>query len=381
MRIVHRQRWMVALLAATLVLAAAAKAGPLKRFREKREEDKEKILSCIRTSAWTAYLADTDGGYSPIRDTQNTDDDIDWLGLRFSTFEGPRIRLGVFKVENKSREAADERASKVEVPVAGIEELLTAALYNTQRFDIIERKRLDLVLGEQNRKGTFEPSPKALYEAGQVMGIQYLIYGTVNEWVPERAARKGGIKGFIGGKEEAEVAISFSLTDITNAQVLVTTVERAKIGEWSFDIASPKGATGETVNMTPINYAVQACVNKAVYKIAVYLRDQRWKGAVVEIKGPDIFINAGSNHGMKPGMLLTLFARKGVIYDKGKLLGEDLRAIGSLKVVSVQPGFSIARVEEGAKGIKVRDRVELATVPPLPPVPAHCAGMLPLASF
>lgn len=379
MRSPHRQGWVVWWTLLAMTLAAAAQAGPLKRFRERRQENKELILTCIRSSAWTAYLNDGDGEVGPIRDTQNTEEDIDWLGLRFTEYQGPRIRLGVFKVENKSREEAGEWTSRVEVPVAGIEELLTAALYNTQRFDIIERKRIDLVLGEQKRKETVEPSPKALYEAGQVLGIQYLVYGTVNEWEPERGAQRGGLSLIAGSKQEAEVAINFSLTDITNAQVLFNTTERARVGEWSMGFTGLKGESGGSTNKTPINYAVQACVNKAVYRIAMYLQGRRWKGGVVNLKGPDVYVNAGSDQGMQPGMLLTLFARKGAVYDRGMFLGEDLRANGTLKVVSVQTGFSIARVEEGCKGIKVHDRVELASQPSLPPVPPACGALLPPA--
>lgn len=376
-----RQRGLVLLILVCLVHGASLSAGmPKNPFQRKAKQ--EQILRCIREKAWPAYLVNKDGDPMPVRDTIDTDDDIDWMGLRYTPYEGPRLRLGVLKVENQSaRFAAGSGNTKTEVPVAGIEEVVTVALFNTGRFDVIERKKLDLVLKEQGRKEAVEPSPKQLFEAGQVLGIQYLVYGTVNEWVPDRATQRGGLARFAGQKQEAEVAINFTLTDIANAQIHFTTVERAKIGEWALDLTTKEGAQGDTEVRTPINYAVQACVNKAALRIMQWLQGQKWKGAVVNIKGADYYINAGSDQGMKPELRLALFTRKGPIYDRNKYLGEDLAGNGTLKVVQAQPGFSIARVEEGAKGIKLYDRVELTEALPRPPVPPECSALLPPVGF
>ena len=74
---------------------------------------------------------------------------------------------------------------------------------------------------------------KELYEfgpfrvdAGKVLGVQYLVYGTINEWTPDRGGSSIGSGGVFGThKKEAEVAISFALTDVANGQVLFTTAD------------------------------------------------------------------------------------------------------------------------------------------------------------
>lgn len=372
-----RQRGLVQLILVCLVCgvspAAGASGNPLRH-----QSKKAQIVTCIQAKAWPAYLVDKDGDPLPVRDTIDTGNDTEWLGLRYTPFEGPKLRLGVIRVENQSaRFSADAANRQTEVPVAGIEELVTVALFNTGRFDVIERKKLNLVLREQGRKEAVEPSPKQLFEAGQVLGIQYLVYGTVHEWVPDRSNKKGGLARFAGKKQEAEVAINFTLTDIANAQIHFTTVERAKIGEWALDFSTKEGAAGGTTVRTPISYAVQACVNKAAFRIMLWLQGRSWKGAVVNIKGPDLYINAGSDQGIKPGLRLSLFSRKGAIFDRNIYLGEDLKGNGTLKVVSAQPGFSIARVEEGGKGIKLYDRVEITEPMVQAPVPPECSAMVP----
>jgi curli biogenesis system outer membrane secretion channel CsgG len=343
----------------------------------------DQIASCVQRRAWMAYFKSGDGKMAPVRDTMNTDNDDDWIGLRFTDYEGPRIRLGVLKVINKAPAAEDGQNQKLQVPVSGIQEMLTVALYDTKRFDVIEQKRIQDVEHEQKRKDVAEPSPNTIINMGKVLGAQYLVYGTVNEWDPDRGGSSMGPgKFFKHEKKESEVAITFSLTDVASGQILYTTAERARLGSQSFSWMVPSetasrgarlpGGGGSSTEKTPTNYLIQACANKAAFKIATFLRDRKWTGSIVDIKKADIFINAGSQQGMAPQAKLSVLSFERVLRDRenGTVLGEVTHGIGTLEVITVQTGFSIARIAEGCKKIKTGDRVELATPPaPQPSVP------------
>lgn len=369
--------------AVSLLLALPSKAelrDKLKNGGEKKETMEEQFRTCIKQKAWIAYFRSDDGELAPVRDTLNTDNDEEWIGLRFTEYEGPRIRLGVLRVINKSAEAEENGSGRIEVPVAGIQEILTQSLYATRRFDVIEQKRVNEIVDQQTRQDLQEPSPFMISEEGQVLRAQYLVYGTVNEWTPERASHKAGPGSpFMAGKKEAEVSITFNLADVATGQVLFITTERARIGEWSFDLSSSNGGRGGTQQNTPVGYAVRACVNKAAFKIATYLRNRKWKGSVVAINSNDIYINAGSQQGMAPKMMLTLLTVRGMVWDEESrtFLGEDLVASGTVEVIAVQNGFSIAQEVPGNKKakIKVGDRVELATDPVLPPKIRECDAL------
>ncbi|MES1242701.1 MAG: CsgG/HfaB family protein [Acidobacteriota bacterium] len=378
-----RYRWWIAVMAMAATLGStlpsqAAGLGKLMPGGKRRQERKNQVLTCVTQRAWMAYFKDDEGGLSPVRDTQNTDDDEEWLGLRFTEFDGPRIRLGVLKVINKAAEAEEGNWGKIEVPVAGIQEMLTVALYNTKRFDVIEQKRVREVQDQQTRKDVVEPSPTSIINIGKVLGAQYLVYGTVNEWTPQRSSRSMGPAMFTAGKKEAEVAITFTLTDVGTGQILFTTAERARMGEWSFSASEPGGGQGASQQNTPVGYAVRACANKAAYKIADFLKNRKWKGSVVDIKNSNIYVNAGSQQGMAAAAKLSVLKVVGTVKDResGTILGEDLVGIGTLEVTAIQPGFSIARIAQGCKGLKVGDRVELATEPVSPPVPPECATLV-----
>lgn len=379
-----RHRWWIAALCTAALFGQSLPTQSLgikdllkfKKRSAEKQENRDLMLSCIQQKAWLAYFKDADGAISPVRDTMNTDNDEDWLGLRFTDYDGPRIRLGVLRVINKSAESDETDSNgKIEVRVAGIREMLTAALFETKRFDVIEQKRVTEVEKQQTRKDVAEPSPSTILNAGKVLGAQYLVYGTVNEWSPDRSRRSVGPGGIFGGaKQEAEVSITFVLTDVANGQNLFTTTERARMGEWSFSYGDGQQ---KTENKTPVSYAVRACANKAALKIASFLRDRKWKGSVVKVKGSDVYINAGSQQGMGPNLQLSAFTVTDIIKDtEGRMvLGEAMQGIGTLSVDSVQPGFSIAHAVNGCKKIKKGDRVELATQPVPPPGPPECKKM------
>ena len=344
--------------------------------------NQEQVRSCVQRRALMAYFQDDKGSMSPVRDTLNTDHDKDWMGLRFTDYDGPRIRLGVLKVINKSAES-EERGytDRIEVPLPGIQEMLTVALYNTKRFDVIEQKRIEEVKTQQTRQDVAEPSPTSIVNIGKVLGAQYLVYGTVNEWNPERSQKSMSPRNLLhlnlnGGKKDAEVAITFTLTDVANGQILYTTAQRARMGEWSIGL-SALGNGEKTENQTPVNYAVNACANKAAFEIAKFLRNRKWKGTVIDKKKADIYINAGSQQGMTLQTKLSVQSVRGIVKDQESrtILGEDLRGIGTLEVVTVQTGFSIARIVEGCKGMKIGDRVELATDPVPQQIPPECAAL------
>lgn len=391
--------WIAALGTAAMLLQGLPAQGAGKDLFHHENKNQAQIDSCVRQRAWMAYFKSEKGELAPVRETLNTDHDQDWIGLRFTDYDGPRIRLGVLKVINKAPEAEDRGGSaRIEVPVSGIQEMLTVALYNSKRFDVIEQQRVQEIEIQQRRQDVFEPSPTSIINIGKVLGAQYLVYGTVNEWSPERAGSSTGSSGlFKTAKQEAEVAISFTLADVGTGQVLYTTAQRARLGATGHSWNAPgllaavvpglaaihgvgavaAGASGSTAEKTPVSYAINACANKAAFEIANFLRNRKWKGSVVEIAKADVFVNAGSQQGMAPQTKLTVQAVQRIIKDResGTILGEDLRGIGTLEIIAVQTGFSVARIVDGCTGIKVGDRVELATPSVPTAVPPECAAL------
>jgi curli biogenesis system outer membrane secretion channel CsgG len=113
----------------------------------------------------------------------------------------------------------------------GISDLLVDELVNDGSFRVIERKKLDAILAEQDfsQSERADPSAKTLTKVGKVLGVKYLIVGSVTKFGTEKSHKSFGGGGFgsqygIGhvgtAKGKANVAISARIIDTTTAEVM-----------------------------------------------------------------------------------------------------------------------------------------------------------------
>ena len=283
------------------------------------------------------------------------------------------------KVENRQANAAaatDTGAAVVtdkaaEVSVANIEEILTSAIFNTHRFEVVDRKDIEKTLQEQDLGASGRAKKGAAAKTGQVVGAEYLIYAAVNEYTPVKS-HTGGSAGkaaslFGVSKNVSEVALSFRVVDAASSMNVFNATERATAENWDVNLAGISGGSGGGVaskQASPIGYAVQACINKAVYNLVMQLKKRPWSGSVIKMAGQQVYVDAGSASGLTPGMELAAVSQGTEIRDlNGESLGKETAVIGTLRVINVQGKFSVAEVVEGCKGLKVGDRVELRNDP------------------
>lgn len=214
--------------------------------------------SCGRHESLIAFFQDSSGMTSPIRDTNNIDNDMDWLGLRFTEFDGSRIRLGVLGfIEDSAEIVNGNYAQRVSRPAPEMQQLLTDALHASKRFDVIEPKRLNEIQEQQTHKESDGSYAISIMNIGKASGAQYLIYGTVFQWNPGT---------------ESLVRVSLSLADISTGQTFFVSSERAFIGrrEIGLHISAGRGETQQQVSSSTC--AIRSCANKAAFKIASFFR-------------------------------------------------------------------------------------------------------------
>lgn len=157
------------------------------------------------------------------------------------------------------------------------------------------------------------------------------------------------------------MTITFTVADSSSGQVLHQLTERSTASEGGIKLGFGWSGTGGMDANAPISYAVQSCINKAAYRIAMELKDRPWRNSVVKVQNRDVWINAGSDRGMQVGMLLTALAKGEELIDPetGLSLGDQTEAVGIIQITTVQPAYSIATIVEGCDGLKAGDRVEL----------------------
>jgi curli biogenesis system outer membrane secretion channel CsgG len=364
-----------------------------KNRRSKRAEKKAakvEAKSYTPGSEWEPYFKDAKGVTRKLQLPMEVNADKEWLGLLFTEYSGPKMRIAVMLAENKTAgveqgiNAVNEtnlkkavivafggRSSVAEVPVGAIEELLTTSLFSSHRFDLIERKALGVMLAEQDFGESGRVAKPTAAAIGKVQGAQYLIFAAVNEWTPEKG-KVGGTGGMFkkvvgivaGGKSTAEVAMSFRIVDASSSEVLFAKTERATAGNWKIGLGGIGGGILGGVGMeksSPISYAVQACINKGVYQLVTWLKDRAWTGSVMLVKPGKVYINAGSDSGLQTQMKLTVLSKGEELVDPGTGLvrGYVSEAIGSLLITTVERGYSVATIIEGCDGLKKGDQVKL----------------------
>jgi curli biogenesis system outer membrane secretion channel CsgG len=112
----------------------------------------------------------------------------------------------------------------------GMADQVVDALVNDGTFRVIERKKLDTVLAEQDfsRSDRADPSAAKLSKVGKVLGVKYIIAGSITKFGGEEKNYGGGglIKGKLGGlglkKAKTEVALTARMIDTTTGEILVS---------------------------------------------------------------------------------------------------------------------------------------------------------------
>jgi hypothetical protein len=308
---------------------------------------------------WGAYFRDSDGKDWTVLEPMEQYDDETWMDLRFSEFRGNRLRLAVWwNVDTITPEPAKLHwgdttiYASPEEPVQAIEGLLTTALFNTHRFDLVERQRVGAILEEQEfgSKHTTETSAARI---GETLGVDYLLLVEVNE--TNHLRRWRGL--WLGlGQKVTEITISFKVVDTETGRVIFADTTRGRaanrqLGNRLLGLGSD----------SPLHYAVMSSVNRMAYRLAMSLPIEPWKGSVVDVHGPLVAVNGGFNRGLEPGMKLLAIDRGRELRDpeSGEVLGHREEVIGSVRVTAVQPFMATAVVVEGCEGLQLGDFVRL----------------------
>jgi len=116
----------------------------------------------------------------------------------------------------------------------GIADLLVDELVNDGTYRVIERKRLDAIMAEQNLSASdrADPSAATVAKLGKILGVKYLIVGSVTRFGTEE--KHQGINGgaFGGGrfglgsvgrtKGKANVGITARMIDVSTAEIMAS---------------------------------------------------------------------------------------------------------------------------------------------------------------
>jgi curli biogenesis system outer membrane secretion channel CsgG len=108
----------------------------------------------------------------------------------------------------------------------GMADQVVDALVNDGTYRVIERKKLDTVLAEQDfsHSDRADPSAAKLSKIGRVLGVRYIISGSITKFSVEK--KGGGLRihgiGVGAGIGKAEVNLTARMIDATTGEVVLS---------------------------------------------------------------------------------------------------------------------------------------------------------------
>jgi curli biogenesis system outer membrane secretion channel CsgG len=242
---------------------------------------------------------------------------------------------------------------------------LTDALIQSKKFIVVSRMELSRVFGEQDLAASGRMAKSLTAQKGKAIPAQILITGTITEFEENT---QGGSQGLSihgvtlgGSKTSAHVAVILQIIDSTTGQVLDSKrVEgRAEAGGFSIGYSGSFSLGSSSFKKTPLGKATQIAIDRAVVYISDRLSKLSWQGRVVTVKGGLVYINAGSDSGISPGMSFAVYRKGESLIDPetGIELGVEKEKIADISVVEVEQKFSKAKVLNSTAEIATSDLV------------------------
>lgn len=192
-------------------------------------------------------------------------------------YMGPKARLAVGQFEDKTARGGGSRSWMNMFGVGwaqigdGMRDMLTTALFNSNRYIVLEREQLSAVMDEQDlgasgrvKKGTEAP-------IGEIYGADLIITAAVTEFQASQEGVGGATRvlgvSVGGGVKKAHMAIDIRIIDAKTSQIVAATSVEGSASSFGAGGATRVGrlpvALGGFSN-TPAEKALRDCIEAAV---------------------------------------------------------------------------------------------------------------------
>lgn len=216
--------------------------------------------------------------------------------------------------------------------------MLETAISQTNKFELMERSRMNDILGEQalSAGGLTQGSG----EIGGLGGVDYLVYGSITKLGTKSDAM--AIGGIATGGQKAEMAVDIRVVDSSTGSIRIskTVQKQAKSGGGfameGFAVGGEEAdPLGEVQRLTA--NAVAALIAMEIFPIKV-----------INVSKGQAYVNYGPP-AIENGMYLKVIELgEGFMDpDTGEMLGQDETYVGTIKITDVKSKFSIGKILDG----------------------------------
>ena len=253
------------------------------------------------------------------------------------------------------------------------QDMLVTELVKSGKYRVIEREQLQAIMQEKHLSLSGDIDPKTAIQFGKMLGVEYLIAGAVTELgVTDRNASVPG--GLLRGipsvsvrSQKMEAALDARAFSTSTGEIVWADTAKDETSDSSVYVA---GAGGGANDRNKVDKLMRPVVQKLAASLAkASLSSSGLGGAgdasgvvgkIAKADGGTLYVNAGSEAGVKEGDEFAVYRVGEQIKDPdtGEVLGANEMKVGRVKITSVKgPRLSIAAAVSGS-GFKAGDTLK-----------------------
>lgn len=229
----------------------------------------------------------------------------------------------------------------------------------SQKFSVVEREKLELVMKEQGLATAGALDPQTAAKVGKILGVKYILTGGIDRFSITRTGGAINRLGIGGSLVQAQAVINMRFIDTTTAERIVSISAEGEVKSGGGFIKGTSLSREQEwgIASQAIEKASKAVVEKLV--AGGYL-DKITPGAgpaagtegrIIKVEGNRAWINMGSASGIKVGDRFTIVAvgEELIDPDTGAKLGAEEKDTGSGEVTEVYEKYAIITFTGAAK--------------------------------
>ncbi|MFW6124124.1 MAG: CsgG/HfaB family protein [Acidobacteriota bacterium] len=192
-------------------------------------------------------------------------------------YNGPKARLAVAEFQDKTARGsgANSWVNMFGIGWAkigdGMRDMLTTALFNSNRYLVLEREQLDTVLAEQDLGESGRVKKETAAKIGEIYGADLIIAAAVTEFEGTKSGVGGGTRvlgvSVGGGVKKSHVAIDIRIIDANTSQIVSAASVEGDAKSFGLGGSTRVGSLPVSlggISNTPMEKAIRACIQEAV---------------------------------------------------------------------------------------------------------------------
>jgi curli biogenesis system outer membrane secretion channel CsgG len=194
----------------------------------------------------------------------------DMQAAQAAAYNGPQARIAISRFTDKTGKGwwTGDIGD-------GMADMLATALFNSNRFIVLERSTLSDVLSEQDLGASGRVSQETAAPIGQIEGAELLVTGAVTGYEPDAGGLGGAIGGLFGSPygeiassiKNSYLAIDIRVIDTRTSRILAAGTVEGRATDFGAGFAVIGGSLGGGLSgwsKTPMEKALRVCLAKAV---------------------------------------------------------------------------------------------------------------------